>query len=99
MLTGRFAGLSGEYGEFAECFGEALAAKMFQADITRAKKKDKIRRLKEKLLEMSDEDVGAAYKRVLAAGLESIKPEPAALENTWRAERRIWQILILEMEI
>ncbi len=32
--------------------GEALAAKMFHADITRAKKKDKIRRLKEKLLEM-----------------------------------------------
>lgn len=91
--------LHGEYGELAECFGEALAAKMFQADITRAKKKDKIRRLKEKLLEKSDEDVGAAYKRVLAAELEPIKPEPAVSENTWRAERIIWQILILEMEI
>lgn len=91
--------LTGRYADFAEYFGEELAETFFQADITRAKKKDKIRRLKEKLLEMSDEDVGAAYKRVLAAGLESIKPEPAELENTWRAERRIWQILILEMEI
>ena len=91
--------LTGRYADFAEYFGEELAETFLQADITRAKKKDKIRRLKEKLLEMSDEDVGAAYKRVLAAGLESIKPEPAALENTWRAERRIWQILILEMEI
>lgn len=91
--------LTGRYADFAEYFGEEFAETFFQADITRAKKKDKIRRLKEKLLEMSDEDVGAAYKRVLAAGLESIKPEPVALENTWRAERRIWQILILEMEI
>lgn len=91
--------LTGRYADFAEYFGEELAEAFFQADITRAKKKDKIRRLKEKLLGMSDEDVGAAYKRVLAAGLESIKPEPAALENTWRAERRIWQILLLEMEI
>lgn len=91
--------LTGRYADFAEYFGEELAEAFFQADITRAKKKDKIRRLKEKLLGMSDEDVGAAYKRVLAAGLESIKPEPVALENTWRAERRILQILILEMEI
>lgn len=91
--------LTGRYADFAEYLGEELAEAFFQADITRAKKKDKIRRLKEKLLGMSDEDVGAAYKRVLAAGLESIKPEPAALENTWRAERRIWQILLLEMEI
>lgn len=91
--------LTGRYADFAEYFGEELAETFFRADITRAKKKDKIRRLKEKLLEMSDEDVGAAYKRVLAAGLESIKPEHASLENAWRAERRIWQILILEMEI
>lgn len=91
--------LIGRYTDFAEYFGEDLAEAFFQADVTRAKKKDKIRRLKEKLLEMPAEDVGAAYKRVLAADLESIKPEPAASENTWRAERIIWQILILEMEI
>lgn len=91
--------LIGRYADLAEYFGEALAETFFQADITRAKKKDKIRRLKEKLLEMPAEDVGAAYKRVLAADLESIKPEPAVSENTWRAERIIWQILILEMEI
>lgn len=91
--------LTGRYADFAECFGGGLAEAFFQADITRAKKKDKIRRLKEKLFEMSDKDVGAAYKRVLAAGLESIKSEPSMSENTWRAERIFWQILILEMEI
>lgn len=96
MLKG--IALHGEYGEFAECFGEAIAAKMFQADITRAKKKDKIRRLKEKLLELPAGDVGAAYQNILAEQVGIFSAERPA-ETVWNAERIIFQIQTLEMEI
>lgn len=90
--------LTGKYAAFAEYFGEALAETFFQADITRAKKKDKIRRLKEKLLELPAADVGTAYKNILAGqvGIFSAERPP---ETVWNAERIIFQIQTLEMEI
>ena len=89
--------LTGKYADFAEYFGKDLAERFFQADITRAKKKDKIKRLKEKLLEMPVEDVGMAYKHVLASNVG--KEEDVKTEDSWKAENIILRIQILEMEI
>ncbi len=91
--------LIGRYADFAEYFGEALAETFFQADITRAKKKDKIRRLKEKLLEMPAEDVGAAYKHIAAQDVGISNGEAMKTESSWKAENIILRIQILEMEI
>lgn len=89
--------LAGKYIKFAEIIGAEAAAELYRADITRAKKKDRIRRLKEKLLELPAADVGTAYKNVLA--LETAKGKDTTTGNAWRAERIIYQIQILEMEI
>ena len=89
--------LTGRYSAFAEYFGENLAETFFLSDITRAKKKDKIRRLKEKLLEMSAEDVGAAYKHIVASDVG--KKEAMKTESSWKAKNIILRIQILEMEI
>lgn len=91
--------LIGRYADFAEYFGEALAETFFQADIARAKKKDKIRRLKEKLLEMPAEDIGAAYKHIIAPDVGMGKKEDMKTETSWKAENIILRIQILEMEI
>lgn len=55
--------LTGKYAAFAEYFGNDVAEGIFRADISTAKKKDRIRRLKEKLLELPAADVGTAYKK------------------------------------
>lgn len=89
--------LIGRYADFAEYFGEEIAETFFQADITRAKKKDKLKRLKEKLLEMPAEDVGAAYKHIVASDVG--KKEAMKTESSWKAENIILRIQILEMEI
>lgn len=89
--------LAGKYIKFAEIIGAEAAAELYRADITRAKKKDRIRRLKEKLLELPAADIGTAYKNVLA--LETAKGKTTTTGNAWRAERIIYQIQILEMEI
>lgn len=89
--------LTGKYADFAEYFGKDLAERFFHADITRAKMKDKIRRLKEKLLRISAEDVGMAYKHILASDVG--KEEDVKTEDSWKAENIILRIQILEMEI
>lgn len=89
--------LTGKYAAFAEYFGNDVAEGIFRADISTAKKKDRIRRLKEKLLELPAADVGTAYKNVLA--LETAKGKATTTGNAWRAEKIIYQIQILEMEI
>lgn len=89
--------LNGRYGEYEKYFGKDVAEEIYQADITRAKKKDKIKRLKEKLLEMPVEDVGMAYKHVLASDVG--KKEDMKTETSWEAENIILRIQILEMEI
>lgn len=91
--------LTGKYADFAEYFGEDLAERFFHADITRAKKRDKIRRLKEKLLRISAEDVGMAYKHILASDVGVGKEEDVKTEDSWKAENIILKIQILEMEI
>lgn len=91
--------LIGRYADLAEYFGEALAETFFQADITMAKKKDKIRRLKEKLLEMPAEDVGAAYKHIAAQDVGISNGEAMKTESSRKAEDIILRIQILEMEI
>lgn len=58
--------LTEKYAAFAEYFGGDVAEGIFKADIATAKKKDRIRRLKEKLLELPTADVGAAYKNILS---------------------------------
>lgn len=90
--------LAGKYIKFAEIIGAEAAAELYRADITRAKKKDRIRRLKEKLLELPAADVGTAYKNILAeqVGIFSAERPP---ETVWNAERIIFQIQTLEMEI
>lgn len=89
--------LAGKYIGFAKIIGASAAAELYREDIIRAKKKDRIRRLKEKLLELPAADVGIAYKNVLA--LETAKGKAPTTGNAWRAERIIYQIQILEMEI
>lgn len=79
--------------------GKRLQRHFFQADIKRAKKKDKIRRLIEKLLEMPAEDVGAAYKHIVAQDVGISKGEAMKTESSWKAENIIQRIQILEMEI
>ena len=91
--------LTGRYAAFAEYFGENLAGTFFLSDITRAKKKDKIKRLKEKLLEMPVEDVGAAYKHIIAPDVGMGKGEDMKTESSWKAENIILRIQILEMDI
>lgn len=90
--------LNGRYGEYEKYFGKDVAEGLYQADITRAKKKDKIKRLKEKLLELPAADVGTAYQNILAeqVGIFSDERPP---ETVWNAERIIFQIQTLEMEI
>lgn len=53
--------------------------------------------MKEKLLEMPVEDVGMAYKHVLASDVG--KKEDMKTETSWEAENIILRIQILEMEI
>ena len=89
--------LTGKYAAFAEYFGNDVAEGIFKADISTAKKKDKIKRLKKKLLELPAADVGTAYKNVLA--LETAKGKATTTGNAWRAEKIIYQIQILEMEV
>lgn len=89
--------LNGRYGEYEKYFGKDVAEGIYQADTTRAKKKDKIKRLKEKLLEMPAEDVGAAYKHIVASDVG--KKEDMKTESSWKAENIILRIQILEMEI
>lgn len=89
--------LAGKYIKFAKIIGERAAAELYREEITRAKKKDRIRRLKEKLLELPAADVGTAYKNVLA--LETAKGKATTTGNAWRVEKIIYQIQILEMEI
>ena len=89
--------LIGRYADFAEYFGEELAETFFQADITRAKKKYELRRLKASLLEMPAEDVGAAYKHIVAQDVG--KKEDMKTESSWKAKNIILRIQILEMEI
>ena len=89
--------LTGKYAAFAEYFGNDIAEGIFREDISTAKKKDKIKRLKKKLLELPAADVGTAYKNVLA--LETAKGKATTTGNAWRAEKIIYQIQILEMEI
>lgn len=91
--------LIGRYADFAEYFGENLAETFFQADITRAKKKDKIRRLKENLLKLPAEDVGAAYKHIIAPDVGMGKGEDMKTESSLKAENIILRIQILEMEV
>lgn len=80
-------------------FGKRLQRHFFQADITRAKKKDKLKRLKERLLEMPAEDVGAAYKHIVAQDVGISKGEAMKTESSWKAKNIILRIQILEMEI
>ena len=88
--------LAGKY-IFAKIVGERAAAELYRVEITRAKKKDRIRRLKEELLELPAADVGTAYKNVLA--LETAKGKATTTGNARRAEEIIYQIQTLEMEI
>ena len=90
--------LIGEYAGLAECFGVEFAEKVYKSDIERAKKKDKIRRLKEKLAAMPAEDVGAAYRAVIAFDL-GCEQEELKTETAWRAQNAILTIRVLEMEI
>ena len=91
MLIGKYAGL-------AECFGVEFAERAYKSDIERAKKEDKIRRLKEKLTTMPAEDVGAAYRAVIAFDLGS-EQEELKTETAWRVQNAILTIRVLEMEI
>ena len=97
--------LTGKYAAFAEYFGNDVAEGIFKADISAAKKKDKIKRLKRKLLELPAADVGTAYQNILAeqVGIFSAERPPETVwnvgETVWNAERIIFQIQILEMEI
>lgn len=90
--------LTGKYAAFAEYFGNDVAGGIFKADISTAKKKDRIRRLKEKLLELPAADVGTAYQNILAEQVGIFSAERPA-ETVWNAERIIFQIQTLEMEI
>ena len=90
--------LTGKYASFAEYFGNDVAEGIFKADISTAKKKDKIKRLKKKLLELPAADVGTAYQNILAEQVGIFSAERPT-ETVWSAERIIFQIRILEMEV
>lgn len=90
--------LTGKYASFAEYFGNDVAEGIFKADISTAKKKDKIKRLKKKLLELPAVDVGTAYQNILAEQVGIFSAERPT-ETVWSAERIIFQIQTLEMEI
>lgn len=90
--------LTGKYASFAEYFGNDVAEGIFKADISTAKKKDKIKRLKKKLLELPAADVGTAYQNILAEQVGIFSAERPT-ETVWSAERIIFQIQILEMEV
>ena len=90
--------LAGKYIGFAKIIGASAAAELYREDIIRAKKKDRIRRLKEKLLELPAADVGTAYQNILAEQVGIFSAERPT-ETVWSAERIIFQIQTLEMEI
>ncbi len=90
--------LTGKYEAFAEYFGNDVAEGIFKADISTAKKKDKIKRLKKKLLELPAADVGTAYKNILSESLGIIKPVSEKTEAVIRAENIILKAT-LEMEV
>lgn len=74
------------------------AAELYREEITRAKKKDRIRRLKEKLLELPAADVGTAYKNILSESMGIIVPVSEKTEAVIRAENIILKAT-LEMEV
>ena len=90
--------LTGKYEAFAEYFGNDVAEGIFKADISTAKKKDKMKRLKKKRLELPASDVGTAYQKILTEKVGIFSAERPA-ETVWNAERIIVQIQTLEMEI
>nr|DAE34787.1 MAG TPA: hypothetical protein [Caudoviricetes sp.] len=91
--------LTGKYATFAEYFGNDVAEGIFKADISTAKKKGEIQRLKKKLLELPNEDVGAAYKHIAAQDVGISNGEAMKTESSWKAENIILRTQILEMEI
>lgn len=89
--------LIGKYKNLAELIGTENAEKMYLADIASAKKRDKIRRLKEKLLKMSAEDVGTACLHIIAEQC-GIFDQTQPADPVGNAEYIIFQIQALEME-
>ena len=90
--------LTGKYSEFANIIGEAAAEELYQADIATEEKKNEIRQLQEQLLKLPAEDVGTAYKHILAEQVGIFSAERPT-EPAWKAENIILKIQILEMEI
>lgn len=89
--------LRGKYADFAEYLGKSVAEGLFRDEIKRAKKKEKIRRLEERLLELSSEDVGAAYQNILAAE-HGILISERKTDAILKAENLILAVRILELE-
>lgn len=91
--------LIGKYADFAEYFGDDVAKGIFMADIARSKKKDKIMQLKRKLLEMPAEDVGKAFINIIAEQCGAFDIIASETYSVQSAERIIFRIQTLEMEI
>lgn len=89
--------LTGKYSVLAEIIGDKAAEKHYQRDVAREEKKNEIRQLREQLLKLSDEDVGTAYKHILAEQVGIFSAE-LPTETVLKAENIILKIL-LEMEI
>lgn len=86
-----------KHADFAEYLGQSFAKGLFRDEIERAKKKDKIRQFEERILELSSEDVGAAYKNILAAECGISIPERKT-DAILKAENLILSVRILELE-
>lgn len=89
--------LRGRYADYAGYLGQSVAKGLVRAEIERAEKKDKIRRFEERILELSSEDVGAAYKNILAAECGNFIPERKT-DAILKAENLILAVRILELE-
>ncbi len=86
-----------KYERIKELFGDEIAEDAYKASIVRAKKEDKIRRLKTSLLHMDAGTVGQAYQNVLALDLNAERDTPPQAD-IWKAENAILRIQLLEME-
>lgn len=89
--------MTSKYEAYAEFFGEVRAREWLLADIKRAKKKDKVRRLKEKISQMDSATIGEACKNVLLIELGK-EPLRCSSKSSWELQNAIFHMFVLEME-